>query len=148
MTCYQLLEELGWLEVYGKGGCAVAQILTLILAARITIVNSANISHHSSGWLPVQMVKFFFFVIINRFSIDEDFSFAKGFDGDLFRTFIFNFTVLLQDAKQMETTKTDMEIAKKLGNYMMRNIFIIIRCQLRVVLQKKKVQKMLKISPP
>lgn len=62
--------------------------------------------------LPVQMVKFFFFVIINRFSIDEDFSFAKGFDGDLFRTFIFNFTVLLQDAKQMETTKTDMEIGK------------------------------------
>lgn len=58
------------------------------------------------------MVKFFFFVIINRFSIDEDFSFAKGFDGDLFRTFIFNFTVLLQDAKQMETTKTDMEIGK------------------------------------
>ena len=58
------------------------------------------------------MVKFFFFVIINRFSIDEDFSFAKGFDGDLFRTFIFNFTVLLQDAKQMETTKTDMEIVK------------------------------------
>lgn len=93
------------------------------------------------------MVKFFFFVIINRFSIDEDFSFAKGFDGDLFRTFIFNFTVLLQDAKQMETTKTDMEIAK---NEVITwwEIFIIIRCQLRVVLQKKKVQKMLKISPP
>ena len=69
------------------------------------------------------MVKFFFFVIINRFSIDEDFSFAKGFDGDLVRTFIFNFTVLLQDAKQMETTKTDMEIAKKLGNYIMRNTY-------------------------
>lgn len=93
------------------------------------------------------MVKFFFFVIINRFSIDEDFSFAKGFDGDLFRTFIFNFTVLLQDAKQMETTKTDMEIAK---NEVITwwEIFIIIRCQLRVVLRKKKVQKMLKISPP
>ena len=58
------------------------------------------------------MVKFFFFVIINRFSIDEDFSFAKGFDCDLFRTFIFNFTVLLQDAKQIKTAKTDTEIGK------------------------------------
>ena len=43
MTCYQLLGELGWLEVYGKGGRVVAQILILIPAARITIVNSANI---------------------------------------------------------------------------------------------------------
>ena len=58
------------------------------------------------------MVKFFFFVIINWFSIDEDFSFAKGFDCDLFRTFIFNFTVLLQDAKQIKTAKTDTEIGK------------------------------------
>ena len=48
------------------------------------------------------MVQFFFFVIVNCFSIYENSSITNRLDGDLFRVLVFDYTVLLLDTKQIK----------------------------------------------
>lgn len=54
------------------------------------------------------MVQFFFFVVINWFSIYKDFRFATCLDGDLFRIFIFDFTVFRLDTKRKQMAGTSI----------------------------------------